>query len=655
MARSGIDRYWDRGVHLPDGTRVSRPELLAELRRFGRHIGRPAIQEFKSPQQELAVLKVLAGEDVLAILPTGSGKSLVFQFPAFLEPHRLTLVISPLRALMSELGRLNGATTITGETVDREDVWRSLKSKDKHILLVSPEMLAGELRHTLLRHLERGRIEICRFVVDEVHCVSDWGHDFRPHYWWLAYHLRVLEREVVRRGSCESVQRVLLTATADERVLEDVRHHFPEVTSDEVVRAPMDRPEIMLSALRVESKSERLQQLAKFIKRQSRRPLPPGVKRRGIVYCLEAVGGDDDGDGLDGTPDRLNAQQLADYLNGLSGVHAYPFSSRGMSPDQREQVKEAFERAGTKKGKVTVVVATNAFGMGLDYREIPFVVHAYPRPSVMEYAQQVGRVGRGMPEGSWAEALSLHKPGDWAYTRRFATAPAADGLLNAFTMPLYGYMYVWQRGSTPMSLLGPGGRRTRFAKLLERLQELGVVSEEGKPVAYPRGAVRYAIDFKALRKNETWSATGDWEQYQSIVPKRLRKVFRYLWVTASSKRGKWIALDKTTYDADKAGTVLQRLNRWVDGEFLVWDESGHDGDTIRLLPKRQKLTTRMIREVLREAGRWAKHKRRGVRQVQHVISARSPISRRKRLLNVFGQKEAKRIALPNGLPRDLRH
>jgi hypothetical protein len=652
MFEREVKQYWKRGVRLPDGRAVTRQELLDELRRCGETI-ECDLGEFKSPAQELAILKILNREDLLAVLPTGSGKSLLFQFPAWLDSNRLTLVISPLRALIAELGAVPGAVGLTADTIDRREVWRQLKAGDRHILLVSPEMLAGAFRQKLIRNLRLGHLLLGRLVVDEVHCLSDWGHDFRPHYWWVAHHLRALEKAGVTGNGRRKVQRILLTATADQQVRKDVQRHFEEVTDDEVVRGVMDRPEIVLSAQKVRSKAHRLGTLLRFLKRQARRPLPPDVRRRGIVYCLEAASGEDDENALDPrSEDRLNATELAEFLRDHGFRKTYPYSTRNMKLAERAAAEHAFRTAGNKKGDLTVVVATNAFGMGINYPKVPFVAHAYPRPSLMEYAQQVGRAGRGMTAGeAWAETLVLWKPQDWVYVRRFAGTPAADGLINAYTMPAHGWMYVWERNSLAMSLRTPGNRRSRFSKLLARLQELGVVSDVALKVLVPKGTVRYELDFKALRRDEVWREIYVIQDDPRFTNKRVRKVLRYLRIAAASKPGKYVAVGKTLYEDDRAGTVLQRLNRWVDAGCLVMDDRAYNGDEIRLIPTKPHVTKDMLRKVLSDARLWTKHKAQMIEDVRDVVAAKSPVSRRVRLLEAFQDRGAKTgWSMPDGVP-----
>lgn len=636
-----VATYRENGARIGEGTaRLASDALVSRLRRFGRTC-RKTFSGFKSPEQELVVYKVLEGEDVLAVMPTGSGKSLTYQFPAHCTPDRITLVVSPLRALMKQHAELPGAIHIDADVGldDRPEIWRALTDGERCILLISPEMLARQ-------HERLAKLPIGRFVVDEVHCLSDWGHDFRPHYWWVSHFLRRLE---VERGEGH-IPRLLLTATANERVLQDVAHHFPEVADPAThVIAPLGRTELVLAAQEVTTPATRLRALVRFLERQKVRPLPAGTPRRGIAFNLEAVGAEDDARNPK-TVERWKANEVVTLLREHGFSKTYAYSARGMTAVEREEVIDAFERATPRAGQVTVVVATNAFGMGMDYDGIPFVCHLYPRPSLSEYWQQVGRAGRGF-EGtdSWAEALALFNDDDEQYALRFAKAPALDGLINAFTIPLHGWMYVWNRGGAEMCLEGEGGGRTRFSRLLEELQEIGLVAKTPVRVSVPRATMRYAVDLDLLKRAATQRALEELRYGRFRTAKRLRKVFRYLAIAARSKEREYILLDQTDYNEDRYGTVLQRLNRWVDIGALARDDGHRRTGEVRLLRVGRNLTDAQLARIAEDADEWAAHKQGQVKELMDVLRASSPSERRRRILRHFGERE-RRVPIAFDLP-----
>ncbi|HWR34387.1 MAG TPA: DEAD/DEAH box helicase [Clostridia bacterium] len=637
-----LDNRRSKGALLDRGRRLSPEQLMRELKRFGRVV-KCDYRSFRSLEQEAVVYRALEGEDVLAIMPTGSGKSLAYQFTAFLKPKELTLVISPLKALIAQQDKfLPFGIGLTSDTFDRSAVWDSLLAGENYVLFISPEMLSNASFHIrLARYLKRGHLKLGRFVVDEVHCLSDWGHDFRAQYWWTAHYLRLLESQIpASTKTRDHVPLLLLTATADEQVLGDIRQHFPKIEDHEIVRAPANRPELVLSACRVDSARKRIDTLARLLRRQSKRPLPQGTPRRGIVFTLEAVsrdGGDDISNRF--KADRLKADDVVTMLRKRGLRHVYSYSAKGMDKIGRDASREAFENALPRRGHVTAIIATNAFGMGMDYPSVPFVCHLYPRPNVSEYWQQVGRAGRGMNgngDEGWAEALSLYSRKDARYSVRFAKAPAVDGLLNAFTIPLHGWMYVLAPGAGHMSLYGRGGGRTRFAKLLQRLQEMEIIGRSEHHVLVPKGAVRYRVNLRLLRRRSVL-ARLDELQDDEFPSKRLRKVFRYLRIASRSKKQQYIALDRWLYDHDRQGSVLQRLNRWVDAGYLELTSKMKKDFEIRLIATKRSLTSAMVRKIVERNDLWAEHKKECMQEMFWVLRASSPQVRQRRVLQYFGE------------------
>jgi hypothetical protein len=291
----------------------------------------------------------------------------------------------------------------------------------------------------------------------------------------------------------------------------------------------------------------------------------------------------------------------------------------------------------------------------MDYPGVPFICHLYPRSNVSEYWQQVGRAGRGMSVNGarhWAETLALYSKKDHKYAIRFAKAPALDGLINAFTIPLHGWMYVMPPGGGHMSEYGRSGGRTRFSRLLEALQAMGIVGTTGYKVRVPRGAVRYRVNLRRLRKASVL-AQLDQLQDDEFHSKRLNKVFRYLRVASKSKHRKYITLNRWLYDHDRQGSVLQRLNRWVDVGYLELASDANRRYEIRLIAVRRSLTGSMLREIVAEGERWAEHKRASLREMMRVLQSSSPEQRQRRVLKYFGQADWRQFRHAAGVVRTL--
>ncbi len=323
------------------------------------------------PLQREVIEHVAAGNDAFVLMPTGGGKSLCYQVPALVRSGT-AVVVSPLISLMKDQVdalRANGvAAAFYNSSLEEDEARRTLArlhAGELQLLYVAPERLMTE---TFLARLET--LPLALFAIDEAHCVSHWGHDFRPEYTALG---RLRER-------FPGVPLVALTATADEVTREDVRERLG-LASARLFVAGFDRPNIRYT---VAEKVRPAAQLLEFVQRRG--------SDAGIVYCLS----------------RKRTEEVAGRL-AAAGLRAEAYHA-GLARERRTAVQDAFLR-----DEIRVVVATVAFGMGIDKPDVRFVVH-YDMPKNIEgYYQETGRAGRdGMP----AEALLLFGMQDVVMARR---------------------------------------------------------------------------------------------------------------------------------------------------------------------------------------------------------------------------------------------
>ncbi len=348
-------------------------------------------EEFRPGQAEI-VAAVCDNQDVLAIMPTGGGKSLCFQLPA-LARDGLTVVISPLIALMRDQvralkasGVAAGALTSGNTEEETEEVFAGLHAATLKLLYIAPERLASTATRDLLR-----RANTTLIAVDEAHCVSQWGHDFRPDY------LRIGE---LRRAL--DVPLAAFTATADAETREEIVTRLFAGVQPKIFLHGFDRPNIHLA---FEAKNNPRSQILAFA--AARRG------QSGIVYC--------------GTRAKTETLSRALEADGHSACHYHG----GMDPEARRVVETRFSR---EDG--LIVVATIAFGMGVDKPDIRWVAHADLPKSIEGYYQEIGRAGR---DGAPAQTLTLYGADDIRFRRQQideSVAPddrkAADhGRLNA--------------------------------------------------------------------------------------------------------------------------------------------------------------------------------------------------------------------------------
>ena len=324
------------------------------------------------PGQEAVMDALLAGRSVLTVMPTGSGKSLCYQVPA-LVLGGLTLVVSPLVALMQDQVlalRLAGvaADTINSSKERTENVaaWRRATAGETRLLYLAPERLMTEPMLAAL-----AKLDVRLIAIDEAHCISQWGPAFRPEYETLSRLRRIFP----------DVPIAALTATADEATRTDIAAQLFGGLVDTVVLG-FDRPNIKLT---VEAKHDWRRQLLNFVKRHT--------GRSGIVYCLS----------------RKKTEETAAFLAG-QGIRALPYHA-GMSKELRDANQNSFMTE-----PYIVMVATIAFGMGIDKSDVRFVFHADLPGSLEAYYQEIGRAGR---DGEPAEAHMLFGLGDIRMRRVF--------------------------------------------------------------------------------------------------------------------------------------------------------------------------------------------------------------------------------------------
>lgn len=358
------------------------PTTHEPLARLRASFGHPAFR----PGQEEIVAAVLGGRDVLAVMPTGSGKSLGYQLPAVMLPGT-TLVVSPLISLMKdqvdELNRRgipSGALHSMLAADSRRDVLSAARAGRLRLLYVAPERFSSE---PFLRLL--GELQIARFVIDEAHCVSEWGHDFRPDYRRLRASAALCHPSE-RAGGRPPI--AAFTATATPEVRDDIIALLG-LERPQVLVAGFDRPNIHLRVERVEDEEDKNGRLPGLVR-----------GRRALVYAAT----------------RKTAAAAAAVLE-AAGVQAAAYHA-GLKDDERTRVQDAFAA-----GTLPVVCATNAFGMGIDRPDVDAVVH-YAIPGSLEaYYQEIGRAGR---DGRPATATLLWDYADVATREYLIDTPRRD-------------------------------------------------------------------------------------------------------------------------------------------------------------------------------------------------------------------------------------
>jgi ATP-dependent DNA helicase RecQ len=492
---------------------------------------------------------LLAGRDTLVVLPTGAGKSAVYQIPALLLEGP-TVVVSPLIALQRDqvaaltgaLGGMSGSQAVAANSdvgvKASAAAFDALRSGDAEFVFLAPEQLSKPETIDALREVQPSL-----FVVDEAHCISSWGHDFRPDYLRLGTVLEELGRPTV----------LALTATASPPVRDEILERLRMRDPVQVIRG-FDRPNLRLE---VESfQDEEAKDEAVVLRAVSE-------AKPGIVYVA--------------TRKRAEAlaQRVADY--GLAGA-AY---HAGMKAADREQVQ-----AGFMSGDTDVVVATTAFGMGIDKADVRFVLHADIADSLDSYYQEVGRAGR---DGKPALACLFYRPEDLGLRRFFAGGKPDDkALRKVATLVEHAEDPV-----SPTELAEEAGvRHTKLTGLVDLLERVGAVDVhgdgtiEGKPDAPdPAEATSAAMEVADQHKRVDQSRVEMMRGYAETLDCRRQYLLSYFGEVLDEACGNCDTCRNGTAeeqpDADDSPFALQSQVRhasWGDGLVMRYE-----GDRIVVL------------------------------------------------------------------------
>jgi ATP-dependent DNA helicase RecQ len=418
------------------------------------------------PGQEEAIVSILEGHDTLAVMPTGSGKSAIYQVPALMMPGP-TVVVSPLIALQRDQLESISAQEMAPAAVvnsviresERREAFDDLK-RDLEFLFLAPEQFN---KQETIDRVRAARPSL--FVVDEAHCISEWGHDFRPDYLRLGKIVEAVGRPVI----------VALTATANPAVRDEIVERLGMRDPRVIVRG-FDRPNIYLGVRQFPTEQAKRDALLEAVE---------GAEKPGIVYVSS----------------RRHAEEIARDL-GDRGLRAL-FYHGGMPAKQRDPVQSDF-----MSGQCEVIVATSAFGMGVDKPDVRFVFHFDISDSLDSYYQEIGRSGR---DGRDARAILFYRPEDMNIHKFFQ----GGGKVNGRDIAMVAGAVTRRDGPVAAGELREetGLSKVKLARALTRLEETGVVEK------LPTGEVVQTDEDVDLREAV---AQGEAEQQRLHEHNRLR-------------------------------------------------------------------------------------------------------------------------------------
>jgi ATP-dependent DNA helicase RecQ len=567
-------------------------DLRPLLRQFGHETFRPG--------QERIIRDLLAGRDVLAVLPTGAGKSLVFQLAAQLLPG-VTLVISPLIALMKDQaesleahGLEVGVVNSTRSAAQSAAALHKVERAAARLLYVTPERCQDE---AFMAEVES--MEVSLLVVDEAHCLSEWGFDFRPSYLALSGVAERLGRPAL----------LALTATATPWVRRDIIDRLGLRGPDIVVQS-IDRPHLFFEVQRVQTEEEDYRALRRLLVDEAEAgrggaalveptamrsllaeetgPYPPelagplaeAMKGSGIVY----------------TATTRAAQETAEWMRGWGIAADYYHGQRRKS--DRDRIQDAF-----MAGELRVIAATNAFGLGVDKPDVRFVIHRDIPASVEEYYQEAGRAGR---DGLFARCTLLYRPADLG---RAAFLASSSQLSREDVRHFHRALVAHPGAAEPEIIEASGLSKGKSARMRILLQRQGVIEASEGPVRLRAPGFdpeQISLEAEASHREYEHSRLQMMRRYAELWECRRAYLLNYFGQEAEAARcgmcdNDWqggVPAEPSTEEETPTALAFSvgdrvRHVRWGEGEVVAVD----DGSVaVRFDHGEEKLATDLVQE-----------------------------------------------------------